>query len=226
MKLRKRHKTNLPLCIIIIVINIFLIFNFVGKKITPYFESIIMQIINENIYDIIFNSFSYDTFADLDYTDIIVINKNKDDEIISVDYNMKNTYALLSGTLDNLYKTIKNLKINSKYYDAKRDIFNLPLGVISNNILLSRVGSKIPCKVDILSDTHVSLKTRLTEYGINNSLVEIYINIDVKNNLINPFVEESYTNNYEVLVASRLVLGSIPNYYGGVIERNSNIISS
>ena len=56
--------------------------------------------------------------------------------------------------------------------------------------------------------------------------LELYLNITVYNNIINPFYQEEYSRDYEILIGSRMVVGKIPDYYNGLIEKSSSIVSS
>ena len=72
----------------------------------------------------------------------------------------------------------------------------------------------------------MSFKTKVKEYGINNVLVELYLNIRIVNDIITIGSRDSFENNFEVIIASRLITGDIPDYYGGIIEKSSSIVSS
>jgi hypothetical protein len=50
--------------------------------------------------------------------------------------------------------------------------------------------------------------------------------IDVKNYIMSPSTYKEFGEKYEILVASKIVMGRIPSYYGNVIEKSSSIVSS
>ena len=58
-----------------------------------------------------------------------------------------------------------------------------------------------------------NLKTEVTEYGINNSLIEVYINVIVDVKMILPM----YANTMQIVVvvplAVKLIQGEVPKYY-------------
>lgn len=70
-----------------------------------------------------------------------------------------------------------------------------------------------------------NIKTKITDYGINNALVEIYVTVVLDTNLISPVVEKSNKINYDVLVASTVVNGRVPEVYGGLIQSKSNSLT-
>ncbi len=56
--------------------------------------------------------------------------------------------------------------------------------------------------------------------------MSIYVNVDVTNNIIVPLVSKSVTNHYEVLLASKIVMGSVPSYMGNILENKSPIVTN
>ena len=93
----------------------------------------------------------------LEIDDIIHLNMYKDN-IVSVDYNLKNVYNYLGDTINTLYSEVYNLDINNPYYDNDKKIFKVPMGFISNNVLISHLGPKIPIKIDLLREINISFK--------------------------------------------------------------------
>ena len=58
---------------------------------------------------------------------------------------------------------------------------------------------------------------------MNNALVELYVTIQITENLMTPVIEEDITFTYDVLVASKVINGRVPEIYGGVIDTTQNI---
>lgn len=227
MKMRRKRKYNIFIIIIISIFFIsYLIISYVGNIITPKINDMVIKTVNKNIYKYVFNTFNKEIMNENALTDILVITKNNDDEIIAIDYNLHNAYTYLSDTVSKLYDNVENIEIDNVYFDGKKDIFFIPIGYVTNNILLSNLGSKVPCKVNLLTDVHIGFRTKVSNYGINNVLVELYVNIETKNSLINPLVEEEFGEKYEVIIASKVIVGRIPAYYGGEIVKSSAIVSS
>ena len=110
-------------------------------------------------------------------------------------------------------------------YDIKGDlILYLPILLVSNNIYLNNLGPKVPVKIKFLSSLITNLKTKVSNYGINNILVEIYVDINITDDLIIPFKEENIKNDYSVLLSSKVVVGTLPSYLGATYEKTSAIL--
>lgn len=226
MKLKKRHK--IPRIIIIILTIIFLILYFVIKitrELTPKINDVVIKITDNNVNNFLQTGFTKEIMTKLDIDKIININiYNK--EIISVDYKLDNVYQLLGDTINNLYSNLYELKINNQYYDYKTSTYNIPIGYLTDNVLFTNIGPKIKCKVELINKINVNFKTQIKNYGINNSLMELYLVIETQNKIINPLSDQEFKEEYEILIGSRMIIGKIPDYYNGVIESSSSIVSS
>ena len=79
--------------------------------------------------------------------------------------------------------------------------------------------------MDVIGDVYSNIKSNIKEYGINNVLLEIMVNITVNERVIMPFISEQTKISVDVPVSIKLIQGNIPKYYGTGISRNSNILS-
>ena len=197
--------------------------------------------ITSKIYDIVSKKLVYDNnnfIQDIEINEIsnhkldnlINLVKDKNDNIISIDYNMELSYKILSKVADTLKKYINNnLENNLPYY--KENIKNgiilyLPIGIYSNNYYLNNLGPIIPIKINYLSSLIVNLRTKVNNYGINNVLVEIYLDITTVQDIFIPIINDTIKNNYTILLSSKIIMGNVPSFYGGVLENNSPILNN
>ncbi|MBR4231527.1 MAG: hypothetical protein IKR74_05210 [Bacilli bacterium] len=147
--------------------------------------------------------------------DILQIYKNKDGEILYVDYNMTNTYMLL----DQVTKNIIN-ELNKKEYI----VLKLPFLIGVNNAFFSNLGPRITIKIDFIDSLLTNIYSKITNYGMNNALVESYIKISITGKIITPVGNSEKKVDYNMLIASKVINGRIPLYYGGLINADSNIL--
>ena len=91
---------------------------------------------------------------------------------------------------------------------------------------MDNLGFKIPCKINFISDIDMGFKTKVKNYGVNNLLVELYMVIDIKSFIMSPSTYKEFGETYEIIVASKIVMGRIPMYFGDSIEKSSSIVSS
>ena len=226
MKLRKRKKKNIIYTILLVILGVFLILNYIGKRITPRVVEIVEKNVNKSIYNYVFYVFNEEVLENDNLLDIIKLKTNDEKEVVSIDYNFNIAYKYLNEGLDKLYEEINQLEPKINYYKGQNGVFFVPVGLINNNVLLENLGFKIPCKVNYINDVEINFKTRVSDYGLNNLLVELYLVVDIKNDLISPQGHEEFGKSYEIVVASKVIMGSIPEYYGGTIENSTPIVSS
>lgn len=181
---------------------------------------IINSVVNEEISNI----------SNLD--EMIYITKNSSDDIQMIDFNSSYVNNILNTTTNKLLSKLDDIGNNIfcdncniyKYNDGI--IYEVPLGLISNNIFISNLGPKIPLKLSIVGDIFSNINTVVKEYGINNALVEVSISISVNEKVVIPFLSESINIKTSIPISIKLIQGNIPIYYGNSFGKNSNILST
>ena len=66
-----------------------------------------------------------------------------------------------------------------------------------------------------------NIETKITNYGINNAMMEISVNIELSEQVILPFVSKKIVYNVNIPIAIKLIQGTVPNYYFNGLSRNS-----
>ena len=104
-------------------------------------------------------------------------------------------------------------KLNDNYL-----VYYIPMGVIHDIPSLTNIGPKIPFKFNIIGNVSCSTTNNIKEYGINSSLIEVNLNIDLNVQVILPFKAEVINMGKSVLLDSKIIQGNIPEYYGGLFS--------
>lgn len=225
MKFKRKTNYKFLLFIIIFILSLEWI-NLLGKMVNSNFTFLIKQNIKKEINHYLFYSFSKEVAEKFKVDDLISLNLNKKDEIISVDYNIDKVYVLLGESLEILYNNLEKIDFSMNYKVNDKNILWVPLGIGNKNILISNFGPKIPIKIDILTDSSMGYKTKVKNYGINNVLLELYLDISVSSSLLTPVSKEEIKDNFSILIASRIIAGSVPDYYNGILESTSPLVNS
>lgn len=134
-------------------------------------------------------------------------------------YNMFN--MLEYGDLSKL--SIRENILTTNINDKDGLILEIPSGIFFNNYLLSNLGPIIPIKLSLTGEFETFLSTEVKEYGINNALVTVFINIKVTEKITVPFITNEIAVENRIPIFMSLVNGSIPNYYFGEFSKNSNL---
>ena len=221
----------IALFILILSVVFFMKFN---NKVTPNLIHIAEASINKLNETILTNFKVKDVYPQADLESAIVITKNAKDEIISVDFNLENVYKALSMITEYLQKSVEDISVRKeilKYYNEDLSsnlnsiILTIPVGVASDKIYLANLGPRIPVKVSYMGYVASSVRIKLEDYGINNVLISIYIDCFITNEFIVPSRDAEINHEYNILVASKIIQGTVPEYYGGAIEAKSNILN-
>ena len=233
-KMRKNLKISRVILLVVTLVFFFtfIIFNMYSSSASNNLKKVAFIKLNEFMESFLSNNINFDLLKDDVMKDIIVINKNKDGEILYVSYDMDQAYFALEVVTQELETAISELENGSSNVNSRNIVsgkkgiaLKIPLFINSKNMFISNLGPNIYIPVNFVGSVLTNIKTKITDYGINNALVEIYVTVVLETNLISPVVEKNSKIDYDVLVASTVINGRVPSVYGGLIESRSNSLS-
>lgn len=153
--------------------------------------------------------------------DLISVVLNDKGEILTVDYNMDKVYDVSQVITDSLINDMASGSLNQN----TSLVLMLPFGTISNSVFLTNLGPKIPVLINLVDSVFTNVKTKLTNYGINNALVELFMEVSLKYEIITPVVKEEHKLDYTMLLDAKIIQGTVPDWYGSSIVMKSMGIS-
>ena len=228
-KRRKKKNKILNLIIIIfilIIISVIYIFKVFNDRALPQFLSyseiettkIVTSIISSTVTEQVANSISVE--------DLFITTKDSNGNIKSIDFDTKNVNMILTRTVDVVEESLKyletgqieKLKLNNASLTSdnklkKGIIYELPSGIIFNNVILNNILPKIPVKINLIGNIFCKLNTDVEDYGINNALIKVNINIEVEMKILLPFVSSNSKINVDVPIIMKIMEGNVPSYY-------------
>ena len=167
-----------------------------------------------------------DSWAD----DIFDIVYNDKGEIVLIDFNSKNSSKILSTMTSLIELNLRAIE------EGKIDMLELPLnsldaydmdlldkGIITYIPFGMVTGSRIPVKLSLVGDVVTGFSTDVTEYGINNALIKLMIDVKVDTRIILPIISEEINIDASIPIAMKVVQGKIPDYYMNGFSSRSNI---
>ena len=231
-KKRKKYRISKVVILDIALIFFFTYILFIGysKFVSNRLIDIAHVKLNEFMDYFLSNKVNYDLFKGDNLKDIIVINKNSDGEILYVSYDMDKSYKVLdlvTKVLENNINDLENGNVgNTQNISGGKNgiLLKLPM-FIGNNAIISNLGPKIYVPINFVGSILTNLKTKITDYGINNALVEIYVTVKLSTNIISPTSSKEMVIDYDALIASVVVNGRVPSIYGGIIQSKSSDLS-
>lgn len=221
-------KEKIMFIIFLMIISIFFALYIINKKITPILMTyatkksktianiVITQAVNDNI------------FKDMNKEDLFIETKDEKGNVSSTNFNPVIINTILNKVtfcVQDYLEKLESGRINElnlsnnimNEYDLKTSkqgvIYEIPSGVIFNNALLSNLGPKVPVKININGDVISSIKTDVTDYGINNALIKVTINVKVYIQVVIPFKTKEVVVETDIPVIMQLVKGEVPSYY-------------
>ena len=215
MKLKERLKRKYYI-LITFLISLFLfiiIFSLYSKKLNPKLNDYIDFLVKNEIYKRVIKSNNFITNEEVN--DILYIDKNKSNEIVYLDYDMDKTYKLLNKYIDSLKKD-----------NSKSKILTVPFFIASDNIIISSLGPKIKFKYEIIDNVKGKIKTKVTDFGVNNALVEMYFELEIGYLVVIPMNKKESVLKTEILISSKIINGKVPTFYGKNIFKESSISTS
>lgn len=218
---------NIYVLIFLFVIVFSLIFLFIlNKKAMP----IIMSYANVQTkrlgIEVLRNTGIKDVNENLKNVNLFNVTKNNNGEIESIDFDTAIINDIMISVSKNIRKRLlevekgENLpeELYSNMLDKKLKngiIYEVPVGVAFGNAFFSNMGPKIPVKVKYSGNVGLDVKTKVSEYGLNSALIEVYIYVEVTQRTILPFSSKDIKLTSEIPVVIKVVKGTIPYYLSG-----------
>lgn len=232
LKKRGRIKINkLTISIILVIIFLLLWFFIFNKELLPILSNYAL-VETENISTKIINEAVTKKIAKEEYlNDLVETTLNKNGEIVSVDFNPVYVNKALSTITNEVQNNIKKIEEGNVDFDSeiiKNDndlIFEIPFGIVFRMPILADLGPKLPLKTKIIGNVISNINTKITNYGINNAMLEIYIEVEVSEQILLPFISKKTTVKENIPVAMKVIQGTVPKYYGGSMNNNSSMFS-
>ncbi len=232
MNLKKRKKkkiiNKLVIIIILLIISISHVLKIFNDKMLPqiinYSEVETKKIVSTIINSTIIEQIAKNTTMD----DLFITLKDSSGNIKSIDINSSEANKLLvdattlveqnlkyleNGEIEKLNLSSNILSSHDPLKLKKGIIYEVPSGVILNNVLLNNLFPKIPVKMDLIGDIFCKLNTQIESYGINNALLKVNINIEAEVKILLPFVSQNTKISTDIPIVMKIIEGNVPNYY-------------
>lgn len=222
------------LCLFLSVLVSFFFLFLLGERVNPILVNYLsseVERITSNVVDSTINDLLTQEIND----SLFFITKNDKNEVEMIDYNTEKVNLLLKKINQSIYSKLYNLEegnINQLFLSSSLTgidyrfidsgiVCEIPLGSLSGNGFLANLGPIVPVKMSFLGQVSSNLKTKVTSYGINNLLLEIYIHVEIKEKISLPKSSEVATVKIEAPLSLKIISGVVPNYYGGIIDKSS-----
>ena len=210
---------------VLLIIAIYFVFHFLNQKVTPILMEYAELQVGRMATQVIRQAVSTEVTDKISVDDLFLITRDQNNDIKSIDLNpihVNRMAGLVTEKVSEYLTKVENgqiddLNLSAELYDSKKVkkgiIFEIPSGIVFDNPILTNIGPKVPVKLNLIGDIATDIKTRVTNYGINNALIEVFVYVEVTEQVILPFASKRMTVEMNVPVALKLIQGTVPNYY-------------
>lgn len=187
--------------------------NFVDNEVERFTRNIVSKRLNE-----LFLDEKYKELFDISY-------KNVTEEGLSLNtFKINKLLGIVSNSVYSDLKSIEDGEIDSffipkristgKYKKVKNGIvFDCSISSLRGSSLFANLGPSVPLKLLFVGQVNSNVDVKTKEYGINNLMIEVYIVVEVKEEVVMPLSSRQKKIIIKKPILMDIVKGGIPNYY-------------
>ncbi len=222
---RKKKRKLLPLLIPAFLIAIALFIYFINARLTPIYVQYAEVQTQKIAAHVINKAINSRTANVLDVNDIIVNVPNDSKGMIKFNTEIINrvlaeTHGLVESHLQQAEAgNLAILPTDEIEFDPQAMesgegiVFFVPLAQAANIPLLGNLGPKIPIRFHVIGQVQATIDTKISEFGINNALVEVNILLTVNVQIIVPLATKKSVVTQKIPVAMGLIQSTVPQIY-------------
>lgn len=153
---------------------------------------------------------------DIDYSDLVTIQKGEDGSICAISTNVQKTNTLKSAV---------TLAIEEQISHTTPKTVSIPLGTLSGLELFTGRGPMIKMKISLPGSTITDFRSEFTEAGINQTKHQIYINVHTNVHALIPGYPTNTTVDTDIMVAETIIVGDVPHVFASSSSNNHGTIA-
>lgn len=242
IKLKKSHKkiNILIISLIIIILGVFIVLQNVNKKIKPIMMNYATLEAKKLSSIIINKAISKHIAEKVNSEDLFEITKDSSGEIKAIDFNTTLVNKFLTETTNSVQINLRNIEkgdidslefSDSVLVEYNKEnlkqgiIYQISSGALFGNVILANIGPRVPVKISLVGDATSDISTNIKNYGINNAMIEVYVNLKINEKVILPYYNKTIEIKTKVPVAMKIVTGTVPEYYAKGITQSTPSIT-
>lgn len=220
------HKIGIILIIILIIFVLsFIVLKIVVKKVSPTIMEYSKSEMKKVASTLINKAITNDILEEINLDELFIVDKSNEEEVIMIMLDPSIVNKAVSRATDAVEDSLKKVELRDKSvledFNINENCFYVPVGIIFNTPFLNNVGPKIPIKLKMVGNVTSGIVTDVEEYGINNSVVTISMEISVEIQVVLPLTTDYVSITNYIPLAIKLIQGKVPIYYGDGIVLNN-----
>lgn len=229
-KTKRNKQKSIEVVFVLILLFLFALFYYYNKNISYK----VINIAEEKLEEISILYIKKDIVPKkVVLNDLLKINMNQDGEITYVDVDMDYARELMVEIVENIQNNIFELeKGNISGFENSNELksykgnlyISVPLLLGEEGVLIQQLGPKVPIRLSFYEHALGNVDTTITEYGINNALIKVNLEIELEQKIILPYTEKTYKRTFSLVLGSKIVNGKVPSFYGGTYNKSSSTL--
>lgn len=187
--------------IFIIILITIITFYSIFKSLNPIFESLCLEKVREIGTNII-NNASNKVLDNIDYKDIVSIEKTEKNRVLKTDVVAINKIASDIA-----------LEAQKQFKELENEEIKIPIGAFTGSKYFAGTGPNINIKVITTGNVLTEIKSEFEAQGINQTMYRIYLELTCKVNIATQYkvIEDEIVN--QVLLVETVIVGEVPETY-------------
>ncbi|MDC7729066.1 sporulation protein YunB [Bacillus cereus group sp. MYBK120-1] len=153
-----------------------------------------------------------------DVDSLMKVQNDKNGKVSTINLNTKQVNEIVTSTTTYIEKYLQQVeqgKLKELGIAEKNGAtMAVPFGRVTDNALLGNIGPDIPIHFAPVGHVNTDIKQKIEPHGINTTAIQIVMEMEVTLQVIIPFHTKEIKVKQNVPIATRIVQGEVPTYYG------------
>ncbi len=179
-------------------------FFYIERKLEPAMMNIATTKVEQLATDAINEAISKKIAEGTDFKELVYFKEDSTGKIKAVMFNYNEQTRIIGETTARVSNTLKELESVPLV---------IPLGQALDSNILAMIGPDVPITMVPMGSVQVNLIPEIREAGINMVHVNVYIDIQVKVQVVIPFTTQPTIVKTQIPINQGIFMGDVPNFY-------------
>lgn len=146
---------------------------------------------------------------DMDYSDILDVQKDNNGKILAISTDMKKANSL---------KSLLAISIQEKLSKLENQEVKVPVGTFTGTEIFNGRGPRINVRMSISGSVVMDFKSEFISAGINQTKHRLYLDVSTEIFAIIPGYPVNTVMSTSILIAETIIVGEVPKLFAGFTQ--------
>lgn len=147
--------------------------------------------------------------VDMDYSDILDVQKDNNGKILAISTDMKKANSL---------KSLLAISIQEKLSKLENQEVEVPMGTFTGTEILNGRGPKVTVRMSMSGSVVMDFKSEFVSAGINQTKHRLYLDVSTEVFAIIPGYPVNTVMSTSILIAETIIVGEVPKLFAGFAQ--------